>query len=104
MDAGQRRPETKVHVGEKTVLGIAGAHGHGPGVSVLNLDVDVGKRGVEGAGAGVGNGRWAAPELRGRFRPKPGRASGEEDHHLFVRGVLKARVFAGRTMTGRVAP
>ena len=49
VDARQRGPEMKIHVGEKAVLGVMCPNGDRSGVALFNLDVNIGERRIKGA-------------------------------------------------------
>ena len=85
VNAGQRGPEMKIHVGEKTVLGIMCPNRDRSGVALFNLDVNVGERRIKGAGIGIGH--------RAIISWTP---SGEKKHELFMRGISEAGRVGGQ--------
>ena len=89
VNARQRRAEMKIHVREKTVLGIARPHHDRAGISVLNLEINIGERGIKRSGIGIGNGTgislWVTRSC-----------AGEKNHEFFVRRIAKARRGGGQ--------
>ena len=75
VDAGQRGPEMKIHVGEKTVLGVMCPNRDRSGVALFNLDVNVGERRIKSAGIGI----------RNRISVISRTPSGEKKHDFFMR-------------------